>query len=500
MKTAKMILDKDFTAGKIDPRIYGSFIEHFGRAVYGGIYEPGHPSSDTNGFRGDVLELVRALNIPVVRYPGGNFVSGFNWEDSIGSKGKRPRRLDIAWQATETNEVGIHEFCKWAKAAGTDVMYAVNLGTRGPDAARNLVEYANHPSGTYWSDLRRKNHASEPFNIKLWCLGNEMDGPWQICRKTPYEYARVAVETARVMKLVDPSIELVACGSSTSKMPSFGEWERIVLEECFDYVEYISMHQYYTDVENDIGSFLAQSMDMDMFIKSVISICDAVAGKKHSKRKINISFDEYNVCYHSEGQNKAYAKDMRWNHVIPLAQEAYTFRDSLLLGSMLLSLLRNAERVKIACLAQLVNSVAPIMTRDGGGAWRQTIYWPFFHMSSYGRGKVLHSIIDSPKYDCRLFDSVPYVDTAAVLNDNGGIVIFAVNRDTENDIRLECDLRAFDKIVPKDHIILASKDPEAINTESEPDKVYPFHSSDGVFEGGRWSFILPRLSWNVICL
>ena len=282
MKKAKLILDKDFAISRIDDRIYGSFIEHLGRAIYGGIYEPGHPCADEEGFRQDVLELVRRLNVPVVRYPGGNFVSGFNWKDSIGPREQRPRRLDLAWATTETNEVGLHEFFSWSQKAGCDVMYAVNLGTRGPDAARNVVEYANHPSGSYWSDLRIQNGAKDPFGIKLWCLGNEMDGPWQMCQKTAYEYGRAARESAKMMKWVDPSIELVACGSSMHDMPTFGTWEYTMLNECYDQVDYVSLHRYYANHTGDTPSFLASSMDLDAFIQTVVSICDAVGGTRHS--------------------------------------------------------------------------------------------------------------------------------------------------------------------------------------------------------------------------
>ena len=239
MKTARMIMDKDFAIATIDKRIYGSFIEHLGRAVYGGIYEPGHPTADHNGFRRDVAELVRKLGVPVVRYPGGNFVSGFNWEDSVGPRDLRPKRLDLAWFTTETNEVGLHEFADWAKQVDSEVMYAVNLGTRGPDEARNVVEYANHASGSYFSDMRIRNGRKDPFGIKLWCLGNEMDGPWQICHKTAYEYGRVANEAAKLMKWVDPSIEVVACGSSSREMKTYGEWEYEMLGECYDEIDYV---------------------------------------------------------------------------------------------------------------------------------------------------------------------------------------------------------------------------------------------------------------------
>ena len=258
-KKADLILDKDFTIARVDERLYGSFIEHLGRAVYRGIYDPGNPKSDQNGFRRDVIEMVRQLKVPVIRYPGGNFVSGFNWEDSIGPREERPKRLDLAWSTTEPNEFGLHEFCDWSGQVGSRVMYAVNLGTRGPDSARNIVEYANHPGGSYWSDLRRRNGANQPLGIKLWCLGNEMDGHWQIGQKTAYEYGRAANETAKVMRWVDPSIELVACGSSAYDMPSFGAWELEMLDQCYENVDYVSLHRYYSNARDDLQDFLAQT-------------------------------------------------------------------------------------------------------------------------------------------------------------------------------------------------------------------------------------------------
>ena len=446
MKKARMILDRDYSIGQIDRRLYGSFIEHLGRAVYGGIYEPGHPSADPNGFRRDVMELVRKLDVPVVRYPGGNFVSGFNWEDSVGPRDRRPRRLDLAWSTTETNEVGLHEFVQWAKEVSTEVMYAVNLGSRGPDDARNVVEYSNHKSGSAWSDLRVKNGAKEPFGIKLWCLGNEMDGHWQICHKTAYEYGRAANEAAKMMKWVDPSIELVACGSSAYGMPTFGDWEIGMLDECYDNVDYVSIHRYYGNPTGDTPGFLARSMDMDAFIKTVVSICDAVGGKKHSKKKLHLSFDEWNVWYHSNAQDREIVKRDKWGKALPLLEDVYNFEDALLVGSMLITMLRNADRVKIACMAQLVNVIAPIMTRNGGGAWAQTIYWPLMHASRYGRGTALRPVVDSPTYDCSDYSGVPLLDATAVLQEDGSLTLFAVNRDMEDDILLTCDLRAFGKL------------------------------------------------------
>lgn len=498
MKQANMILDKDYAIARIDPRIYGSFIEHLGRAVYGGIYEPDHPTADAEGFRRDVIDMVRKLGVPVVRYPGGNFVSGFNWEDSIGPRDQRPARLDLAWFTTETNEVGLHEFAHWARKAGSEVMYAVNLGSRGADAARNVVEYANHPSGSYWSDLRIQNGEKEPFGIKLWCLGNEMDGPWQMGHKTAAEYGRAVCEAGKMMKWVDPSIELVACGSSSSEMPTFGSWEYEMLDECYDTIDYVSLHRYYGNPTNDTPGFLARSMDLDAFIKTVVSICDAVGGKKHSKKKLNLSFDEWNVWYHSNEQDKEVWKQGKWNRALPLLEDIYNFEDALLAGSMLITFLRNADRVKIACLAQLVNVIAPIMTRNGGGCWAQTIFYPFMHASCYGRGTSLRALVNSPVYDCRDYDAVPLIDSTAVMGDDGSVTVFCVNRDTAEDCELSIDLRAFDKLRFAEHIVLHHDDVKAVNTEEHPDNVAPAAGAPASVDGGRASVVVPALSWNVI--
>ena len=500
MKKAKLILDRDFAIGEVDKRLYGSFIEHLGRAVYGGIYEPGHPTADENGFRRDVIDLVKRLQVPIVRYPGGNFVSGFNWEDSIGPVADRPKRLDLAWFTTETNEVGLHEFADWAKKAGTEVMYAVNLGTRGPDAARNVVEYANHPSGSYWSDLRIKNGAKDPFGIKLWCLGNEMDGPWQMGHKTAWEYGRTANEAAKMMKWVDPSIEVVACGSASHAMPTYGTWEYQMLTECYENVDYVSLHRYYGNPTNDTPGFLARSMDLDDFITEVIAICDAVGGTKHSKKKLNLSFDEWNVWYHSSEQDKEIWKQDKWNRALPLLEDIYNFEDALLCGSILITFLHHADRIKVACLAQLVNVIAPIMTRLGGGAWAQTIYYPLLHASAFGRGVALRPVTESPVYDCEDYEGVPVMDAAAVLAEDGSVTIFAVNRDMQEDVLLQADLRDFGGLKVAEHIVLHHDDVKAINTEEHPDTVAPAAGDAGKLDGGKLEICLPALSWNVIRL
>jgi alpha-L-arabinofuranosidase len=496
MESSKIILNPERRIGDIDPRLYGSFIEHLGRAVYGGIYEPEHPLADEQGFRKDVIDLVKELNVPIVRYPGGNFVSGYNWEDGIGHPHDRPRRLDLAWFTTETNQVGVNEFVSWCRKAGSAPMMAVNMGTRGLDAARNLVEYCNHPGGSYWSDLRAMQASRDPYNIKLWCLGNEMDGPWQIGRKTAEEYGRLASETGKVMKWVDPSIELVACGSSNSGMPTFGEWETAVLNHTYDQVDYVSLHTYYGNRDGNTPRFLARSLDMDRFITTVTQICDYVQARKKGKKQIHLSFDEWNVWFHS---NDADRRMERWLVAPPLLEDAYTFEDALVVGCMLITLLRHADRVKIACLAQLVNVIAPIMTTNLGSAWRQTIFFPFMHASTYGRGEALDVSVVSPVYDDAEFGPVPYLEAVAVRDpETDTMTLFAVNRSLDEDLPLEGDARGFAGYRVLEHITLTSPDLKAVNTQEHPDTVAPQTGGNARLDGGRLSARLPKASWNVI--
>lgn len=333
---ASIYAHRHFPIGEIDNRIYGSFLEHLGRAIYGGIYDPSHPSADAHGFRGDVLNLVRQLKIPVIRYPGGNFVSGYRWEDGTGPRDQRPRRLDLVWTAIEPNTVGIDEFQHWAKCAGAQVMMAVNLGTRGVEDAVNLVEYCNFPGGTKFSDRRRKNGFDQPFSIPLWCLGNEMDGPWQLGHKTAEAYGHLAAEAGKAMKLVDPSIRLIACGSSNSEMPTFLEWEETVLNYTYDVVDYLSMHNYYGNPENDTLEYLGCSLDMDRFISAVAAVCDVVKARKRSQKNMYLAFDEWNVWFHSNEQDKMLD---RWTVAPHQLEDVYTFEDALVVGCLLITLL-----------------------------------------------------------------------------------------------------------------------------------------------------------------
>lgn len=493
MKNSKIIFSKDYKIAKVDNRVFGSFIEHLGRAVYGGIYEPGHPEADENGFRRDVIGLIKDLNVPIVRYPGGNFVSGYNWEDGVGPVELRPRRVELAWSTTESNKFGTDEFVKWCRAASTAPMMAVNLGTRGADAARNLLEYCNHEKGSYYSDLRRSHGAEKPHNIKLWCLGNEMDGDWQMGHKTAVEYGRAANEAAKVMKLLDPSIELVACGSSSSGMRTFGDWEVTTLDLCYDKVDYISLHQYFNGDGGDTANFLARSCELEGYIKTVISICDYLQGKRRSKHKINLSLDEWNVWYHSNG-----AEFEKWSEAPHILEDIYTFEDALVVGLMLITILRNCDRVKIACLAQLVNVIAPIMTENGGAAWKQTIYYPYLHASKYGRGYALNSILETTRHDTKSFTDVTDIDGIGVWNDEAEeLTLFAVNRDMDDDNLLSVNLRDFEDYAPVEHIAMAGYDLHAVNSANEGGVKPISNKLNGVYEPCP-EFKLAPLSWNVI--
>ena len=500
-KKSFLAVERNLVLSAIDRRLFGSFIEHLGRAVYTGIFQEGHPSSDEDGFRKDVLELVRELDVPIVRYPGGNFVSNFFWEDSVGPLSERKPRLDLAWRTLETNRIGLDEFCRWAGKAGTDVMMAVNLGTRGISDACNLLEYCNVDASSRYASMRRRNGHADPYGIKLWCLGNEMDGPWQHGHKTAYEYGRLAAETAKAMKGLDPSIELVSCGSSNANMPTYPEWERITLSETYDLVDYISMHLYFgSERLDDMPSFLANSREMDDFIRTVTSACDYVKAVKRSPKTMNISFDEWNVWYHAKAHDDDKMANDPWTVAPPLLEDIYNFADALVVGTMLITLLKHADRVKVACLAQLVNVIAPIMTSKDGKAWRQTIFHPFRDASAFtSGGKVMYPISHGSRYSSKYFENVDTVESVAVLSGDEEIVtILAVNRDMEDTVELEVDLRSFgDKASVVFQSEMAGFSLDQVNGE-DAEIVHPSQVRTAKVNGGKIVIPLKKTSWNVI--
>lgn len=497
MKKATIIIDQHFQVGAVDPRIYGSFLEHLGRAVYEGIYQPGSPLADGDGFRTDVLALVQELGVPLVRYPGGNFVSGYRWEDGVGPRDKRPARPDLAWHVIETNEFGLNEFMTWCNKAHIAPMMAVNLGTRGVEAAKALLEYCNFDHGTYYSDLRRQHGVAKPYGIRLWNLGNEMDGAWQEGHKTAHEYGRLAAETGRAMKMLDPSIELAACGSSAWKLPTFGTWEETVLDDAYDVIDYVSLHQYYGNADNNSADFLASSVAMDRFISEVCSLADAVKARKHTNKQINLSFDEWNVWYHSHDQDAALP---RWGQHPHQLEDVYNLEDALVVASMLITLLRHADRVKVACLAQLVNVIAPIMTSDTG-AWRQTIFYPFAAMSRFGRGVVLNTLIESDQYASKHGDA-KYLDAVVVDNTSQAetLAIFAVNKALDDPLSFTVDLRQYVGYRVADAEVLTHPDLKAVNTQAAPNVVQLVAADIAELADGRLTVTMPAHSFATIVL
>ena len=497
MADVRLTIDPAATVGPINRRLFGGFVEHLGRCVYTGIYEPGHPDADEQGFRQDVLALVRELGVTVIRYPGGNFVSGYRWEDGVGPRENRPRRLDLAWHSTETNQVGLHEFADWLDQAGCELMLAVNLGTRGLQEALDLLEYANVAGGTALSDHRRANGRPDPFGIRMWCLGNEMDGPWQLGRMSADDYGKLAARTAAGMRQLDPSVELVVCGSSNAQMPTFGEWERTVLGHAYDDVDYISCHAYYQEHDADLASFLASGVDMDRFIESVVATADHVKAVRRSDRTVNIAFDEWNVWDESRYQNEDRIHGMdRWPVAPRLLEDVYTAADAVVVGGLLISLLRHADRVNSASLAQLVNVIAPIMTAPDGPAWKQSIFHPFALTAAAGRGVALDVRLDAPTHPTGRYGDVPIVDAVATREETGDVALFVVNRSTDVAASVTCDLSALGAVSLTGAVTLHEPDPYSTNTRELPDRVRPRPNASATVADSLLTVELPRVSWT----
>ncbi len=498
--TARLTLHPAFRIGTVDRRLFGGFVEHLGRHIYDGIHEPGHPSAGPDGFRRDVVELVKELGVTTIRYPGGNFVSGYRWEDGVGPLDGRPRRLDLAWHTTETNQVGLHEFQTWLDLVGSELMLAVNLGTRGVPEATALVEYANVPAGTARSDQRRANGRDEPFGVTMWCLGNEMDGPWQLGHLSADDYGKLASRAAKAMRMVDNRLELVVCGSSNRDMPTFGTWERTVLEHTWDDVDYISCHAYYQETDGDLASFLASGVDMERFIASVAATIDHVATVKRSDKKVKISFDEWNVWYFT-----------RWNDVEgtfpidhwPVAprqlEDVYTVADAVTVGGLLITLLNHADRVTSASLAQLVNVIAPIMTEPGGPAWRQTTFHPFALTAKAAHGTALSVSLDTGAIPTARYGDVPTV-AAAATTDGTALRLFLQNRATTEPTTVTVDLTGFGTFTTATATGIWDEDPYAANTLEDPERVVPRANETIELIDGVLTIELPPVSWTAVTI
>jgi len=491
-------LDSRRTLPALDRNIFGSFLEHLGRAIYEGIYDPNSKFADAHGFRKDVLEEIQKLQVPIIRYPGGNFVSGYHWLDGVGPKQDRPKVLDKAWNTLETNQFGINEFLAWCKIAGTQPLLGLNLGTGTPESAAALVEYCNIEKGTKWSDLRRKHGIADPHKVKHWCLGNEMDGPWQIGHMSAAEYGEKAADAGRQMHYVDPSLKLIACGSSGPTMPTYLEWDREVLEQCYDYVDAISLHRYFdntSETGGDSAKFLALNLSMERQIAEVAAVCDYVQGRKRSPKKLWLSFDEWNVWYRARSGP---AMDGDRKEAPHLLEEVYNLEDALLVGGLLNSLLRNSNRVRVACLAQLVNVIAPIMT-NSNGFYRQTIYYPYNWALQYARGAVLDVLVEpGPSYEVPGYGQVPYLDVAGTINpDDGKVSVFILNRDLSKSHQLELNWEAKAGSRLLTSYVLTGSDLKAVNGFDAPQRVAPQAAEKPLTSGSVTKIELPPRSYSV---
>jgi len=492
-------VDTRRTVSPIDRNLFGSFLEHLGRAIYEGIYDPGNKLSDSNGFRKDVMEEIRNLGVPIIRYPGGNFVSGYNWLDGVGPKQNRPRVLDKAWNTLESNQFGTNEFLSWCKMVGTLPLMGLNLGTGTPEEAAALVEYCNVDKGTKWSDLRRQHGVADPWMVKHWCLGNEMDGPWQIGHMSATEYGQKAQDAARQMRYVDPDLKLIACGSSGPFMRTYLEWDREVLEQCYDYVDGLSLHRYFGNWDRDSGGdtakYLALNLSMERQIAESLAVCDLVRGHKRSPKKLWLSFDEWNVWYRTTGGDDTNGHRKEAPHLL---EEVYNLEDALLVGGLLNSLIRNADRVKIACLAQLVNVIAPIMT-NATGLFQQTIYYPYSWALAYARGTVLNLLVDSSTYEVQGMDPVPHVDVAGALDKGEGkLSLFILNRDLAKSHDLEIVWQDSAPRQVSSGALLTGDDLKASNSFAAPKRVTPQSFAAPASNNGRTKLEIPAHSYAVI--
>jgi len=484
---ASIRLDIDHQTGEIDPRIFSGFLEHLGRAVYEGVYDPGNPLSDSDGFRRDVLEALSPMAMSYIRYPGGNFVSNYDWRDGIGPRQQRPVRPDFAWKSIEPNTFGVDEFIRWCRKLGTEPMMAVNLGTLGPREAAALVEYCNLPPGTYWSDLRQKNGGAAPYNVRLWCLGNEMDGPWQAGHVPAGEYALRAQQAARLMRGIDPSIELAACGSSGRRLDTYLEWDRVVLEYCWNDVEYISAHRYSRNTEDDSDWFLAEGIEIERILEDYQGLVNYVRGVKKSDKRVYVSFDEWNVWY------KNMERDGRWTVAPHLIEEVYNLEDALICAQYLNAFIRHADLVKVACIAQVVNVIAPVLTRPDG-VLAQSTYYPFLFYSQRARGNALRPVVTCPTYRAGARGDVSVLDVSASYNgDSHAASVFVVNRSRQEDCEVTLSFAGRSPKSVNCVDVLTGDDPKAYNSWENRDVIKPQPGSASIDDDGNVRVRVPSL-------
>jgi alpha-L-arabinofuranosidase len=493
MHTTRVVFNPAYKIGEVDPRIFGGFLEHMGRAVYEGVYDPKSAHADQNGFRRDVLDALRQLRMTAMRYPGGNFASGYHWEDGIGPKEKRPTVRELAWQSIEPNQFGTDEFVQMARMMDWTPMITVNLGTGTPEEARNWVEYTNSPVGTKYSNMRAANGSVEPFDVKLWCLGNEMDGPWQLGHVPADQYAIRAQQAAKLMKDTDPSIELVACGSCAITLPTYMDWDRTVLEYIGPYADYISLHRYVGNALDDTLDYLAVTNSIDQQIEEMDAVCRYVQAKTRSKKRHYLCFDEWNVWYRT---HSAEHTNGRGKFAPPLIEEQYNLEDALVAAGFLNSFIRHADSLKIANIAQIVNVIAPILTR-GDDMLLQSIYYPLAMFAARREGIAIQPAVDGPAYDSPSFGRVNYIDTSAILGD-GVMHTFFTNRSVSEPALVEVDPAGgkFEAVLSAE--IVCGPEAAARNTYDNPNVIYSQPLNSVMVEQGKARIQLPPLSFAAV--
>jgi len=512
-RMTRVVIDSNRQISEINPHLFGSFLEQLGRAVYEGIYDPKSKFADGDGFRTDVMKEIHDLGVPIIRWPGGNFVSGYHWLDGVGPKKSRPVVLDRAWNSLESNQFGTNEFITWARKVGTEPLFGLNFGTGTAEDAAALVEYCNTEKGTKWSDLRRSHGYEQPHNVKFWCVGNEMDGPWQIGHMEARDYGIKAADAARQMRAADEKVKLIACGSSGPFMPTYITWDRTVLEQCYEYVDGISLHRYWGNTDetgHDSSKYMAMNLAMDRQIEEIVSVCDTVRAQKRSGKQLFLSFDEWNVWYRARNGDAVNGHKTEAPHLL---EEPYNLEDALLVGGLANSLMRHSDRVKVACLAQLVNVIAPIMTNKDG-ILRNTIYYPYAWALKYGRGRALSIEPEGPSYEVDSlgkpiediglavpgFGKVQYLDVMVTHQpEQKTATVFVLNRDLENEQELELN---WHDLTPSRVIgfeTITGNDLKALNTFSDPKRVVP-QTVASPSVGSKMSVKLPARSYSVLTL
>lgn len=494
-KNATIYIDNNRTISDISPLLFSGFAEHMGRCIYEGIYDPTSPHADQNGLRKDVLSALKELNFRAIRYPGGNFLSGYRWEDGIGEKSSRPIRKDLAWQSIETNQFGTDEFMAFCKEINTQPMMAVNMGTGSIQDAANLVEYCNGAVGSKYADMRAQNGHADPYGVKYWCIGNEMDGPWQIGHLDAVEYGKKAREAGKMMRWHDASIETVLCGSSNSYMPTYPEWDRTVLELAWEQVNYHSLHYYANNHANDTASFLALSAEFENFVDTLEGVLRYVKAKNRSKHDVYLSWDEWNVWYKATLEHDMKGK---WTQAPHLIEEVYNLEDALVVAQWLNVFLRKSHVLKVACIAQVVNVIAPILTTREA-MLKQSIYYPLMLFSQIAKGVALDVAVKAPMLETKQFGAMPLLDVSASYQpESGEHAIFIVNRSQTEPLPLDIHWQDLKPNSIRAVHQVAGTDPKAHNTYENPNVITSKLVDAPTVQGGVASMVLPPLSFTAI--